>query len=693
MNRLANVASPYLRQHAGHPVDWHPWGPEALELARRTRKPILLSIGYSACHWCHVMAHESFADPDTAALMNARYINIKVDREERPDLDRIYQNAHLLLAQRHGGWPLTVMLTPEQVPFFAGTYFPDRPRHGLPAFRQVLQRVADFLEENPQEIADQNARLLTQLTRLHAPQGGDLPGPAALDGALAPLRRQFDAEEGGFGAAPKFPHPATLSWLEWRFLRRGDRGAGAMLGKTLQGMAAGGLLDQVGGGFFRYSVDRFWTIPHFEKMLYDQGPLLALYAGSLLQSRATADPRDLPEWAVTPERASEVLELTVGWLTREMRSPQGAFHASLDADAADGEEGGYYVWDAAELAQCLPEPVHAVASRVWGWDGKPNFAGRWHLRVQQEPADAARAAAMDPVTLQNLLQQARTQLLSVRARRAPPHRDDKILTAWNALTISGLVRAATALEREDWLDLAAAALQEVRRLLWHEGRLYASVCEAYPAPLPPAYLDDHAYLLAALLDLMRARFDPALLQWAQQLADILLRDFQDVAEGGFHFTAIDHEPLIQRPKIHADDAQASGNGVAALALLQLGFLLVEPRYLQAAEGVLRNAGPAMQDFPLAHMTLLQALDVWVDPPPLLLLRGPQSLGQVWTRAILERAPTTWVYRLPADARGLPYALAGKCGMATSAERIVAYVCRGTHCFPPAYELDAVLAML
>ena len=554
MNRLARASSPYLQQHADNPVDWYPWGEAALERARAERKPILLSIGYSACHWCHVMAHESFENPDTARVMNARYVNIKVDREERPDLDRIYQNAHMLLSRRHGGWPLTMILTPDQVPFFGGTYFPDQPRHGLPAFVDVLNRVADFLEAHPEEIETQNASLQSAMARMYAPEGGALPGAEVIDRAQAELRQNFDARLGGFGAAPKFPHPATLEWLTWHGSRREDPESEAMLEQTLRAMARGGLYDQVGGGFYRYSTDAGWVIPHFEKMLYDNGPLLGLYA-----RRAAAG--DL--------RARDVVEQTVDWLQREMTDASGAFHSSLDADS-EGEEGRFYVWTPEQVEWLLDKGKWAVARKVWGLDAPPNFEGHWHLNRVLEPADAAQALGIAPEGAKERLETARKKLLQARTQRVRPHRDEKILTSWNALMISGLVQAAEALDRPDWLDGAEAAMRAIVRLLWREGRLYASFREGSDTPLPRAYLDDHALMLSAMLELLRVRWSREWLDWSTRLADVLLNDFMDRERGGFFFTAVDHEALIQRPKVYADDAMASGNGVAARGLLQLG---------------------------------------------------------------------------------------------------------------------------
>ena len=677
MNRLARASSPYLQQHADNPVEWYPWGEEALGRARAENRPILLSIGYSACHWCHVMAHESFEDPETARVMNARYVNIKVDREERPDLDRIYQNAHMLLARRPGGWPLTVILTPDQVPFFAGTYFPRESRHGLPAFIEVLNRVADFLAEHPEEIAAQNAALQESLARMYAPEGGSIPGPDVTDRARAELASAFDSRHGGFGKAPKFPHPATLEWLAWHATRHKDARAEEMLGQTLDAMARGGIFDQVGGGFCRYSVDDYWMIPHFEKMLYDNGPLLGLYA----RQAARGD-----------RRSRRVVEQTVGWLEREMTDASGAFYSSLDADS-EGEEGRYYVWTPDQVRGILGPDEAAVAGAVWGLTGPPNFDGHWHLYQAREPAAVARQLDQPIDTVEARLQSARESLLAVRERRARPHRDEKILTSWNALMASGLIRAGELLNRPDWLDRAEAALRAVRQLLWRDGFLHASFRDGADTPMPRAYLDDHALMLAATLDLLRARWTVEWLDWARSLADILLRDFQDRTHGGFLYTAADHEPLIQRPKVYADDAIAAGNAVAAQALLQLGYLLVEPRFIEAAEGALRNGGPMAAESPLGHMSLLQAIDLHRDPPPLVILRGPAATARDWQRAIRAQHGLAWVFALPAEARGLPPALAGKCGHPTSPDRVVAYLCRGTSCAPPEYALDSLLEAL
>ena len=675
MNRLAGASSPYLLQHADNPVDWYPWGEEALERARAEDRPILLSIGYSACHWCHVMAHESFEDPATAEVMNRRFVNIKVDREERPDLDRIYQNAHMLLSQRPGGWPLTVFLTPDQVPFFAGTYFPDTPRHGLPSFVDLLNRVADFVAEHPEEIRRQNDSLQQALGRIYSPPGGAIPQINVLDRARAELARDFDEKFGGFGDAPKFPHPAILEWLAWHAARHGDPEAERMLARTLGAMAAGGIFDQVGGGFCRYSVDARWMIPHFEKMLYDNGPLLGLYAARAAAGDGTA---------------RRVAEQTVAWLEREMRDPSGAFCSSLDADS-EGEEGRFYVWDPETVENLLPADEWAVASRVWGLNGPPNFEGRWHLHEVVPVATAAAALEIDPDAAAVRLDRARERLLAARAQRVRPHRDDKVLGSWNALMITGLARAARALERPEWLRLARAAMAAVRQQLWRDGRLFASYREGATDTPPRAYLDDHALLLEATLALLEAGgWDADLLEWARTLADTLLADFEDREQGGFYFTARDHEALIQRPKVYADDAMAAGNGIAAQTLLKFGWLMGEPRYLEAAERTLANAGPMIEQAPTGHMSLLLALDMYHRPPPLVVLRGePAALGE-WQARLAARRDPVCSLAVPADAADLPPALAEK---AAPSQGVRAYVCRGLQCRAPVtapQELDAAL---
>ena len=680
VNRLAGTASPYLRQHAHNPVDWYPWGEEALELARRTGRPILLSIGYAACHWCHVMAHESFEDPATAALMNELFVNIKVDREERPDLDRIYQLAHQMLTGRGGGWPLTMFLMhDDQRPFFGGTYFPGEERHGLPAFRDLLRRVAEYYHVHVAELRAPAAALTAALADLNPPpDAAAVLDSAPLTAARAEHERSFDSEWGGFGGAPKFPHPPSIArllrdWYASAHAPAPDLQALYMATLTLARMANGGLFDQLSGGFCRYSVDERWEIPHFEKMLYDNGQLLQVYAEA---ARATGEPL-----------FRDAAARTADWMLGEMCAPDGAFHSSLDADS-EGHEGRFYVWDRTEVRSLLDPDEYAVTARHFGLDAAPNFEGQWHLVVRQDLATVAGALGLDVEHARELLQSARAKLLARRATRVRPGLDDKILTGWNALAIQGLAAAADTLDRPDCAAAAGAALAALRRHHWRDGRLLAARPGA-SAPLA-AYLDDYAFLAAAILELQALRFRADELAFAVELVEVLLAQFEDAAGGGFYFTAADHEHLICRPKIIGDDALPAGNAVAAAVLLRLGYLLGEPRYLGAAERVLRAAWAVLLKYPTAHAATLQALEEYLVPPEIVILRGPEALVESWRRQLaVVYAPHRLVLAIPADAPGLPAALASK----TSRSGGVAYVCRGSTCSEPLSDFGALARQL
>ncbi len=646
-NRLADETSPYLQQHAHNPVDWYPWGEQALTLAQQQDKPILLSIGYSACHWCHVMAHESFEDDDVAAVMNALFINIKVDREERPDLDQIYQSAHQMLTQRTGGWPLTMFLTPDGSPFYGGTYFPKTPRHGLPGFPDLCQRVVEAFASKRSEIDAQNA----EVRRALAAMAPHMPGtPAELNSepiqnALDLLARSFDPRWGGFGRAPKFPHPTDLALL----LHSTQAQPRQMALLTLHKMLEGGIYDQIGGGFARYSVDERWEIPHFEKMLYDNGPLLSLYADA---------------WAQTDDADfRRVVEETVTWVQREMTASSGAYFSSLDADS-EGEEGKFYVWRRNEIDALLGPEKSVLAGRRWGFDGAPNFEGHaWHPKI------AAPLAADEVAHIES----ARQILFAAREQRIHPGRDEKILTSWNALMISGMAHAARVFQRADWLASAQAATDFLRREHWRDGRLQATSKDGHVHL--DAYLDDHAFLLAALLELLQADFRASDLEFAIDLADAMLSRFEDSAGGGFFFTAHDHEVLIQRPKTGHDNATPSGNGVAAWALQRLGHLLGESRYLAAAERGLQLYWPQLSQSAGGFSSLLFALDEALVPPTIVILRGPAEQTRDW-QAKLGAAAGRLVLALP-NGLALPAPLAKP-----ESEHVNAWVCQGVSCLSP-----------
>jgi uncharacterized protein YyaL (SSP411 family) len=672
-NLLANETSPYLRQHADNPVHWQPWSEEALARARAERKPILLSIGYSACHWCHVMAHESFEDPETAALMNARYVNIKVDREERPDLDRIYQMAHQLLVQRPGGWPLTMFLTPDDLlPFFGGTYFPKTARHGLPAFRDVLQNVADYYAEHPLEVAKFGASLREVFERLDPAATGTTPLDAVpIDAACRALQGELDTRHGGFGRAPKFPHPTSIELLLRRARAaeqegRPDQGSRHAAIFTLERMAHGGIYDQLGGGFSRYSVDDRWMIPHFEKMLYDNGPLLALYA-------------EAAAW--TGSRLfAQIARETAGWALREMRAPEGGFYGALDADS-EGHEGKFYAWTRDEVRALLTEDEYRVLARRFGLDREPNFEGRWHLHGYEDVRAFAAELGLDETRATELLDSGRAKLLAARAGRVRPGLDDKVLASWNALMIRGLAIAARMLDEPAFGEAAREAMDFVRTTMWRDGRLYAAYKDGRARF--PAYLDDHAFLIDAALELLQLEWRPQDLEFADALARTLLERFEDTRRGGFYFTAHDHETLIYRSRSFADDSVPSGNGIAARALGRLGHLLGRTEYLQAAERTLRAGADVVRRFPHAHASMLIALEEWLEPGEVVIVRGEGEELRRWQQALRGYAPRRLVYAIPGGAADLPEALAARAPRAGT----VAYVCRGETCSPPIESID------
>ncbi len=679
-NRLAHETSPYLRQHAHNPVDWYPWGPEALEKARTLRKPILLSVGYSACHWCHVMAHESFEDPATAQVMNDRFVNIKVDREERPDIDRIYQIAQQMLTQRGGGWPLTMFLThDDQRPFFGGTYFPQVARFGLPSFRDLLLRVSEYYRDHEKELRSQNAALMAAFADLNPP-----PTPsdtqltdAPIKAARALLAKTFDPHSGGFGGAPKFPHPKSLERLlrDWHAtanLLEPDLHALYMATLTLRRMGDGGINDQLGGGFARYSVDEYWMIPHFEKMLYDNGALLAVYADAAAASGDTF--------------YAHVASETAAWAMREMQSPEGGYYSSYDADS-EGHEGRFYVWDREEIRGALTQDEYSVFAPRFGLDRAPNFEGRWHLHAFAPIEDLATSLDRNQEEIEALLGSARRKLLALRGQRAWPGRDDKVLTSWNALMIRGMARAARTLDRRDLAASATQALDFIRDTLWKEGRLLATYKDGR-AHLN-AYLDDYAYLADAILELQQVRFRSDELELARRLLDTILEHFSDPS-GGFYFTSDDHEALIHRSKALSDDATPAGNGIAAYVLQRMGHLLGETRYLTAAENTLRAAWPAMEKYPHGHMSLLIALEELLNPPETVILRGEAAAIEEWRGQLAKLyAPRRMVLAIPEDTRDLPPALAEK----SCRGKAVAYVCKGSVCSAPLDSFSAVASYL
>ena len=662
-NRLAEASSPYLRQHADNPVEWYPWDEEALREARDSGRPILLSIGYAACHWCHVMARESFEDPATAALMNRLYVNIKVDREERPDLDKLYQTAQMLLTQRGGGWPLTLFLTPdERIPFFGGTYFPPEPRHGLPAFSQILERVAAWYGENAEELSKQNESVRDALRQIHqSPRAASWPEGLEAD-VVEGLARSFDARDGGFGGAPKFARPTQLQWL----LRQEDPRARHMATHTLSRMAESGIQDHAGGGFYRYSVDARWMIPHFEKMLYGQALLLPLYAEAWRQTEAL------------PLRAAA--EGIVSFATRELQDESDGFYSSLDADS-EGEEGKFYLWTPEEVRALIPEERYPAFAFRFGLDRPANFEGRWHLHGFRTMTEVAAHVGQQEERLQRMFKEDLRCLSEARSSRIRPGLDDKMLTSWNGLMIRGLVLASRLLDEPDWLRHAEAAFDFVRERLWDGRRLRASFSQG--AARLNAYLDDYAFMLEAALLLLQSRWSREDLKFAERLAEVIAERFAD-PEGGLFFTSNDHEELLVRPRLLADDVAPSGCSVACEGLTRIGHLLARGDWVELAERTLASARGAIVQSPQEHARFLEARLMVERPPAQIILRGSGPELERWRVVAQCRDVRADCYAIPEGEDDLPPALRDK----PARGEPVAYVCVGPTCEEPIRSLDA-----
>jgi hypothetical protein len=592
-NRLSHELSPYLLQHAQNPVDWRPWDAEALRLAREEQRPIFLSIGYSSCHWCHVMAHESFEDPEIARLLNRHFVSIKVDREERLDLDQIYMEAVQMMTGR-GGWPMSVFLTPEGKPFFGGTYWPPQARGGMPGFDQVLGAVADAWQHRRSELLAQAERMTRSLQEV-VEQGFDAEAAelddAPREAAETALRQSFDSRYGGFGPAPKFPQPLALRWLLGRWRRSGQDALLEMVTTTLDRMAAGGLFDHLGGGFHRYSVDARWLAPHFEKMLYDNASLAVCY---------------LEAWQATGQpRYAEVARQTLDYLLRDMTDPLGGIYSSEDADSA-GEEGRFYLWTPGEIQAALGGEAARTFCRVYDVSEVGNFEGRNILHLSRPLETEAKMLGREPAPLMAELAAARAKLLGARATRVRPGRDEKVLVSWNGLAIDALARAGAALDEPRYTAAARAA---ARFLLLHlrPGRLLH--CWRNGQAKYHAYLDDYAGLGNALVTLYESDGSPAWLDEALRLADEILARFADRRHGGFFYTAADDEPLIVRKKDVLDNPVPSGNGLAATLFYRLQRICHRDEYRSAAETTLRACFAWMRQVPTGTFQLLLAMDL------------------------------------------------------------------------------------
>ena len=666
-NRLARETSPYLLEHANNPVDWYPWGDDALAKARRENKPILLSIGYSACHWCHVMARESFEDPQIAALMNQHFVCIKVDREERPDIDQVYMRATQAMTGS-GGWPMTVFLLSDGTPFFAGTYFPPTERYGMPSFRRVLTAVSEAFDQRPQEVEGTAQQLRAFLRRSRVDRQRGSPGsltPALLDDAFARLSRDYDPTNGSFGGAPKFPQPMLIDFLLRTQARTHQRDPLQMATHTLRAMAAGGMYDQVGGGFHRYSVDDHWLVPHFEKMLYDNALLPRAY---------------LDAWQVTGDPAfRRIVEETLEFVERELLSPDGGFYSSLDADS-QGEEGRFYLWSPAELAAALGDEQATALGAAFDVSVRGNFEGRSILHP------------VTPDAIDRLIE-VRDRLLAVREQRVRPHRDNKVIAAWNGLMLRAFAEAGRVFNRRDLVTTAERNGRFLLDALRRDGRMRRSYKDGR-ADIP-GYLEDQAAVADGLLSLYEATFDVRWLDELRGLTAEMLAAFWDEGEGAFFDTAVDQPALVVRPQDVTDNATPSGTSMAVDVLLRAGRLLGETRWISIAERVLKRLAPTAAQAPLAFGRLLAALDFALGRPVELAIIGSPSdasTGQLLDVIRRRYLPNRLLALAPADADG--HRLPLLADRTSRGGRPTAYLCEGFVCQTPTTdpkELERQLA--
>lgn len=607
-NHLEHETSPYLLQHVDNPVDWYPWGDAAMQLAKEQDKPILLSIGYAACHWCHVMAHESFEDEETAAQMNTDFINVKVDREERPDVDSIYMQAVNAMVGR-GGWPMTVFLTPDGKPFYAGTYFPNEPRHGMPSFRQVLTGVTQAWNNDRENVVGSAREVTEQLQALCGLglEGGAL-GPEIFESALRGLGQRFDATWGGFGDAPKFPQPMTIEFLLRQSLQSGGGNALEMAEATLRKMAEGGMYDQIGGGFARYSVDERWLVPHFEKMLYDNAQLARVY---------------LHAWQITGnDFYRRITEETLDYVLLEMRHAEGGFYSSQDADS-EGVEGKFYVWSADEIREALGDGAD-VFMQIYGVSDEGNWEGHNILNLRLDAESLAAQLGIDPGGLVARTAAARAKLYEIRAKRVWPGLDDKVLTSWNGLMLAAFAEAGQALHRPDYIEAAESNAAFLHRTMRSASGRLLRTWKAGSDAKYNAYLEDYAYLADGLLALYEATFDLRWIDWARELTELMLSHFRDSKNGGFFDTSDDHEQLIHRPKDLQDNAVPSGNSIAASVLSRLSLLTGDGRYWQIAEQSAATMSKFMSQYPSGFGQWLNVASFMLAEPREIALIGAQE---------------------------------------------------------------------
>ncbi|HJS51914.1 MAG TPA: thioredoxin domain-containing protein [Pyrinomonadaceae bacterium] len=677
-NRLSRETSPYLLQHAHNPVDWYPWGDEAFEKAKSENKPILLSIGYSACHWCHVMEHESFENEKIAALMNELFVNIKVDREERPDLDEIYMNAVQMLTGR-GGWPMTMFLTPDRKPFYGGTYFPPEDRQGMPGFPRILMGVSQAYRERPEDVQKSVSQILAALQRMAESQETSKNlSPAVVAAGAENIARAYDSDNGGLGQAPKFPNAGVYELFLRHYSDSKNERFLEMVLHTLTKMAHGGIYDHLGGGFHRYSVDAKWLVPHFEKMLYDNAQLVRIYANAYTISREPL--------------FRSVVEETLGYLCREMLDPKGGFYSTQDADS-EGEEGKFFIWTAEEINRVIGESEGEIFCRMYDVGEPGNFEGKSILHPILTIDQASKLYRKEPGEIAALVARAKEKLFAEREKRVKPFRDEKIITAWNGLMLSGLAQAIQLSENSRWIDAAARTIEFIFSDMTRDGLLLHTHKDGHSKLL--GYLDDYAFLAIGLLDLYEAVFDRNYLDRAIQLTDVLLREFLDERDGGFFFTGKSHEPLISRNKPVFDASIPSGNAMAAQLLLRLHHLTGDNRYRAPAEKILRSYYDAMESQPFGFAHMLCALDFYLHGAKEIVIVGnPAEPG---VKELVAQVNATYLPNkvLQLARPGTAFAAISPLlqGKSQVDGKPTAYVCQNFTCSPPVTSRNELQALL
>jgi len=677
-NHLINETSPYLLQHAHNPVDWYPWGEEAFAISREQNKPVLLSIGYSACHWCHVMAHESFEDEEIARLMNDNFVNIKVDREERPDLDQIYMNAVQMMTH-HGGWPMTVFLTSDAIPFYGGTYFPPQDRYNMPGFPRVLISVAEAYKDRRSDIAQTSDQLLNELRRLSETSGSEQSiEKELLDAAFVGITRGYDPVNGGFGGAPKFPPAMTLEFLLRTFVRTGNADALEMVRTTTTKMAYGGMYDQLGGGFHRYSTDAKWLVPHFEKMLYDNALLSRVY---LHYYQVSQD-----------ELARETTKGILDYVIREMTNDEGGFYSTQDADS-EGHEGKFFVWDIAEIKSVLGEKEANFFCAAYDITDSGNFEGENIPNIKHSLKAVAEKAGVTLDELNASLSQSKRKLFEVREQRIKPDRDEKVITAWNGLMLASFAEAGVVLDRPDYLDIARKNARFILSKLQRDGFLLRTYKDGVAKF--NAYLEDYAFLIEGLTTLFETSGEIEWLNAALSLTDRMVEEFWDEDNAGFFFTGTSHEKLIVRSKDYFDNATPSGNSVAASVLLRLGILTDSEHFRNLAVSVFREVADSIRKYPSGFGYALSGLDFLLSTPKeVAIIAAEQSSLKTFVRAAWDRYLPN---KVVASALSGDSAAIGSVVLLQNRNLVqgktAAYVCQNYTCKEPVTEIAAFAEQL